>query len=162
MGFCDFTGKKKKLWYSSLKPQNWSSVRENFRGVSPLSLTYWGTVLCLTCLCVGVPELCQGRLKVRRYWKELYCRSALKIMPCVKISDSKKDEEVDGKLLPWSRRREETGMCQTWLSPAVCTPAALVCMCEREKKKELASHYTLLHYQVNARKQEIPCSTKTI
>lgn len=88
-------------------------------------------MLCLTCLCVGVPELCQGRLKVRRYWKEFYCRSALKVMPCVKISDAKKDEEVDGKLLLWSPRREETAMCQTWLSSAVCTAAAVPAACVR-------------------------------
>lgn len=49
--------------------------------------------------------------------------SALKMMPCVKISEAKTHEEVDGKGLQWSPRREDTGpviaMCQTWLSPAV-------------------------------------------
>lgn len=109
--------------YFSLYPQI-DPLSRKLSGVSPLSLTQWGTVPCLTCLCVGVPELCQVRLNARRYWREFHCRSALKVTPCVKISDAKKHEEIDGKLLLWSPRWEETATCQTWLSFAVFTAAA--------------------------------------
>lgn len=74
------------------------------------------------------------------------------MMPCVKISNAKKDEEVDGKLLLWSPRREETVMYQIWLPSAVCTAAAA---CMYESKRELASYYTILHNQVEAGKHAV-------
>ncbi|KAM3623078.1 uncharacterized protein V6R79_006545 [Siganus canaliculatus] len=46
----------------------------------------------------------------RLYWKECYCRSALKMMPCVKISDVKTHEVVDWKRLLQSPRRKMQGL----------------------------------------------------
>ena len=105
--------------------KGWFSTNYDFTGENPidivhLSLTLLSSklILCqrtfrrsisLTSLCVGVPELCLGILKQRRYWKQLYCRSSLKMMPCVKISDAETHEEVDGKRLLGSQRRKMQG-----------------------------------------------------
>lgn len=118
------------LWYSSLQPH--SSVRYRLRGVSPLSLslpslTYWCTVLYLTSLCVEVPGVCLGRLKQKRYWKELYCRSALKMMPHVKISDAKTHEKVGGKRLQWSPRRKTQGLLLPCVRPGPLSLQWLQC-----------------------------------
>lgn len=111
------------LWYSSLKlhfnVKLMSSKLILCQGkfqrsisliLSTWSLTYWCTVLCLTPFCVWVPELCLGRLKQRRYWKGFYCRSALKIMPCVKIIDAKTHEEDKRRRLLWSQRKKTQGL----------------------------------------------------
>ncbi len=148
---------------------------ENSRGLSPLSpsslsLTYWCTALCLTPLCAGVPELCAGRLKQRRYWKDFYCRSALKMMSCVKISDAETHEEVDGRRLLWSPRRKTRGLLLPCVRPGShlqCEECAVWVCVWQHWQHYICTHrwnYVIGRNQVKAGKQEgeITCTAKIL
>lgn len=89
-----------------------------------------------------------GGLKERRYWNELYCRSALKMIPCVKISEAITLDEVDGRWLVCSQRRTLPCFLLLCVRPGSHLQHAQYISSRHESMWECWQHYSCMHAEI--------------